>query len=114
MNSQDIFNAVVLHLRTQNEKSESPSKECLYRGLNGKKCAAGCLIPDEKYNSSMEGKKVDSTMVLPIFEDMGYTPSQISIVQDFQLCHDFNPVGVWEGEFERIALEYGLLYAPPQ
>lgn len=28
---------------------------CMYRGPDGKKCAAGVLIPDEEYESQMEG-----------------------------------------------------------
>lgn len=32
------------------------SEVCLYRGPNGKKCAVGMFIPDEKYSPSMENK----------------------------------------------------------
>lgn len=31
---------------------------CCYRTSNGHKCAVGCLIPDEKYSQSFEGKLV--------------------------------------------------------
>ncbi len=30
---------------------------CLYRGPNGKKCAIGVLIPDEKYTPHLEGQR---------------------------------------------------------
>lgn len=40
-------------------KSFNPDRnlhECLYRGPNGRKCAVGMFIPDDKYSERMEGK----------------------------------------------------------
>lgn len=55
MNKLDIFNKVKEHLLTQNEKSYQ-GDYCMYRAENGLKCAVGCLIKDEYYNETLEGK----------------------------------------------------------
>jgi len=41
-------------------KSYNEFGKCLYRGPEGKKCAAGLFIPDEKYNERMENKSAGS------------------------------------------------------
>jgi hypothetical protein len=55
---QEVFNIVSTHLLTQIKRSMSTrpgSFGCAYRGKDGMKCAAGVLIPDDQYNSRMEG-----------------------------------------------------------
>lgn len=42
------------HFLKQNSLSHDRDGYCAYRGENGAKCAAGCLIPDESYNEEME------------------------------------------------------------
>jgi hypothetical protein len=59
---QEIFNIVARHLILQGERSilsGSRSGLCLYRGPDGKKCAGGVLIPDDRY--------------LPVFEGAGWS-----------------------------------------
>ncbi len=59
MNSQEIFTKVKTHLLAQNEKSRAEySTHCMYRGTHGSKCAVGCLIPDELYDSDIENGNV--------------------------------------------------------
>ena len=58
---QETFDTVVRFLRTQGRGSFKPHpkykgmKFCMFRSPDGCKCAAGCLIPDELYDESMEG-----------------------------------------------------------
>lgn len=55
---QLVFDTVAEHLLKQGKKSfyvdNKNVKVCAYRGDGGLKCAAGCLIPDEQYDSSIE------------------------------------------------------------
>ena len=46
----------------------------MYRGDNGTKCAAGCLIPDSKYEPRFEGCTINWTdqLVVP-FEELRFT-----------------------------------------
>jgi hypothetical protein len=60
---QRIFNIVAKHLLTQKKLSIGLDNGCAYRGKDGRKCAAGCLIDDEHYLPEFEGKTIDSTDV---------------------------------------------------
>jgi hypothetical protein len=55
---QQIFDRVVEALRVQGRPSFAPRPEggirCLYRGPDGAKCAAGCLIADEYYTAALD------------------------------------------------------------
>ncbi len=56
MTNQDAFNIVWEHFVVKgNPPSRSELYGCAYRGENGERCAAGLLIPDEKYTPKMEG-----------------------------------------------------------
>lgn len=60
MTLQEIYSTVRQHLLTQNARS-AKNGNCLYRGPNGTKCAAGALIPDEIYTPSIENKRSSAT-----------------------------------------------------
>ena len=57
--TQKTFDTMVDHLYKQGGPAINDIGGCLYRGPNGSKCAIGCLIPDEEYKDSMEGKSVN-------------------------------------------------------
>ena len=57
--AQEVFDQVAKHLLTQMKKSASESAPdskdyCMYRGFDGTKCAAGCLISDDEYKLEFE------------------------------------------------------------
>lgn len=41
------------------EAYDDGARKCLYRTADGRKCAVGCLIPDELYRPRFEGNAVD-------------------------------------------------------
>lgn len=53
--AQEIFNKVVAHLLKQGRPAREENR-CRYRTTDGLSCAVGCLIPDELYSPSFEGK----------------------------------------------------------
>lgn len=65
-NIQDIFDFVVENLWIQGEiaVSNSASPMCAYRSDTGLKCGVGWLIPDRKYNDSIEGEAASDTAVM--------------------------------------------------
>lgn len=71
---QAIFDKVARHLLTQREKAQEYSvisgSSCRYRTEDGQKCAIGCLIPDELYDSVMEGVAADNVefVLKPLME----------------------------------------------
>lgn len=75
LTSQEAFNEVWKHFVVEknkpgmgraSEEDGEPDHEvfvCKYRGENGTKCAVGCLIPDDLYDPSMEGKNVNDIVI---------------------------------------------------
>lgn len=59
---------------------------CVYRGPDGKECAAGILIPDDKYVASLEGKNAYNKAIHEVIQ----LPSDMSIDQvgQCQAAHD--------------------------
>lgn len=57
MNLQKMFDDVWNGLKSQNFNRSVDAKhgDCLYRGANNMKCAAGHIIPDHLYDGEMEG-----------------------------------------------------------
>ncbi len=51
MSPQELFDTVATHLLTQRKpamaRDAGGSETCCYRTEDGRKCAAGCLIPDD-------------------------------------------------------------------
>ncbi len=107
MTAQEIFDTVVAHLRKQGRKSYD-GRICLYRGPNGTKCAAGCLIPDELYTPGIEGTWWKSGDLDAIRKHVGEEHS--NLIVDLQDTHDGFPPDQWEYRFSVIANNYKLTY----
>lgn len=59
---QQFYDKTIAHLVKQGHKASSAGIWCAYRaGLDS--CAIGCHIPDEKYESAMEGRVVDVLVI---------------------------------------------------
>jgi hypothetical protein len=117
MNKQEIFNKVASHLLKQNAKSEifkeSLNKTvCAYRGENGLKCGIGILIPDEKYNPSLECNTVNNTNVLEALEDGIdiYEEEMPTFLCRLQDIHDYNDTKNWKSSLKYFACQEGLNY----
>ncbi len=54
MTKQEIFDKVKAHLLAQGKRAVNGDGNCMYRGMDGTKCAVGCLIPDELYTPLLE------------------------------------------------------------
>jgi hypothetical protein len=53
--NQELFNIMADHLLTQLALAmDEEGKNCMYRGMNGTKCAVGALISDETYRPTIE------------------------------------------------------------
>lgn len=108
--AQQVFDQVAVHLLTQNKRCESEEDDlgdarCVYRGEDGLRCAAGCLIADEEYDSDrMEGH---GWVVMA--KTKGIVPTRhCDLIQRLQGVHDsFAPEG-WEARLRHIATIHGL------
>lgn len=121
---QEIFDKVARHLLTSMTKSVvmnedgTKSPVCAYRG--GKdgcdRCAVGCLIDDEHYDSSIEGENIVQLRrgnKLDQFTKSGVDLTDevlFELVQNLQACHDeYEPEG-WRLALIRIAAMYRLTW----
>lgn len=127
MEMQEIFDGVMTHLHTQGKRAIGLDGECVYRGPNNLKCAVGCLIPEELYNSKMEGNNVKQILAtnpelqeyfgiknIKLTDDGFYTDDQddkLQLMYEMQVIHDTSnvyPNGNWISQAANIANKYNL------
>jgi hypothetical protein len=63
---------------------------CVYRAVDGSKCAIGQLIPEDKYDPNFEGASVGGggNKAREILEAAGIDPAFRTFASNFQRCHD--------------------------
>jgi hypothetical protein len=109
LSRQEIFNTVATKLLAQGVAAASPDGKCFYRGPNGTKCAAGHLIPDEKYYPTMEHKPSSNERVM---QAMGIDETDKWLVRELQGAHDDElrnqGIDVWKKKMRFIASYYKL------
>lgn len=99
MTRQEIFETVARHLFRQGVQAigELPEADqilykgiegCAYRGKNGTKCAAGCLIPDELYKPEFENKTVSGLVKLDAAELPEFFTTELQLIACLQTVHD--------------------------
>lgn len=90
MTPQEIFNTVAKHLIAQGQPAmdmdEDGELQCMYRAPDGSKCAFGVLIPDEIYESWMEGKNPGS--LIAMIDDLAPFKEHDELIADLQWAHD--------------------------
>ena len=106
---QEVFDKVATHLLKQGSRSYRKGG-CAYRGKEGKMCAVGCLIADEHYRPSLEGRNLQSKAVQAALKDSGINVTQDMqlMLEDLQSCHDSTPPTRWPQALRRIADHYKL------
>lgn len=109
MTHQEFFNQTLNHLRVQGEPSRSAfgAQTCLYRAPNGGKCAIGFHIPDDKYQSQMEGQEVSSLQ--RNYPSALWSVDGVStrLLIAMQVLHDSNYHNL-EDSARKIAQDWGL------
>jgi hypothetical protein len=86
MTNQEIFDFVVRALLKQGRPAYD-GNQCRYRTSDGRKCAIGHLIPDEKYTPAMESYSPTREVV---YKGLPFEASGILQVflKDLQFTHD--------------------------
>ena len=110
--AQDVFNHIVNHLLVQKEKSVNSGGDCMYRGLNGLKCAAGCIIADDEYGPEMEYKTWYNLMDEGTFyignDEFVLTTEHSDLIHDLQTVHDRHEPDEWEELLRSVGNSHGL------
>lgn len=96
--AQQVYDQVALHLLKQNARSLKDGK-CMYRGDNGTKCAAGCLIDESEYSSIIEDIS---------WNDLNVPQVHDRLISSLQNMHDCGSVADWPDQLRQIAGWYHL------
>lgn len=107
---QEVFDHVSKHLLSQGCESVKHEEDekyirtyCLYRGPNGTKCAAGCLIDDTEYKVEMENlpwQTLCERRIVPF--------SHQELIVDLQEIHDKYTPDEWSEKLKKLAKNYSL------
>jgi hypothetical protein len=119
-NNQDAFDKVLKAIRKQRYvQSHDPLTEnCVYRGPNSLRCAAGHLIPNSLYRKELEGRNI-ITLIMNFRSIAEYFSnvssdllSQLQSAHDQRLSSESQSLD-WEIKMKQIALDYNLVYTEP-
>ena len=117
MTAQKIFDKIVTHLRRQNSKSlynglaiRGEYTSYAYKGIDGKKCPIGCLIPKNQYNKDIEGLSVIDLIKSARIPALNELHMHSKLLERFQIIHDAHEVSSWESQFKILAKDYSLNY----
>jgi len=105
---QQVFDQVARHLMTQKARSTDFNGHCKYRGLNGLKCAAGCVISDDEYDPFFEGKSWDHLMSIIATRSSSRPLVHIELIGRLQLVHDGYVVSYWREMLQAVAVCFNL------
>lgn len=119
MDRQTIFNTVVAGLAAQNfeqslrgENATNGFGDCAYRGVYGKKCAAGHLLLDEDYHPTMEGGAVCADFIKSKFTKQGISEGDVKVfgfIWQLQNAHDMaRKPEAMKARLLQIGLKYDL------
>lgn len=111
MSNQEIFDEVVKGLESQSWiASIGENGYCQFRGLGGRKCAIGWLIPDDDYNKAFENLNGDIERLLKKLEQ-SYTIELLEFLWELRDLHDDlpNPEAMREG-YRKFAKSHDLTW----
>lgn len=104
-----IFEIVEKHMLKQKKQSvNSGGMKCAYRGVDGLKCAVGCLIKDEFYRPDIEhGLSTTPAAQEAVAKSLGYEKEQLpknilNLLCDLQDIHDQEEPECWKRELKKI------------
>lgn len=106
--AQEVFDHVVRHAYAQRVRSmlgddSLDAPQCAYRNWHGLACFAGCMIADDEYRASMEGKPW-----CVLCED-GIAPStHANLITQLQRVHDSYMPSAWPPQLRVVAATYHL------
>jgi hypothetical protein len=103
--TQEVFDQVAEHMLTQDELSML-NGTCVYRGDNGLKCAAGCLIGDDEYNNELMEGFTWADMLDRL--DVGVSTKHNELISKLQNIHDGIECDLWSARLLAVATAFEL------
>lgn len=110
---QELFDRSVRGVLAQGRPSVRSDGMCLYRGLDGAKCGVGHLITDDCYDTKIELRRADSSVVMEsLICSLGTLDrQQRHFIADLQAAHD-EAASAGDGEFFTAMLPRKVFPAP--
>ena len=107
MKLQTWFDTAARGLLAQGQRSRKLGF-CAYRGDDGKKCAIGFLIPDDRYEVGMEldGSVRINERVRRVLDITSERES--AFLNHLQVIHDVDHPNKWRGALMQLAKDYEL------
>lgn len=99
---QEVFDQVARHLLAQGKQSKHLGS-CVYRGQEGTKCAAGCLMSDFEYEEQFENqgwKRLVHENLVP--------GVHVNLIHALQVVHDNHDPEEWLGKLRGLAWKFKL------
>ena len=114
LSNQEAFNIMVRHLRRQDCASilVNGLGLCAYRGIKGRMCAVGALIPNNIYLDIMEKNPIGDLLKDTNFTELQefFSELNVSLLMRMQKIHDRADVSHWTEAFAEVAIEYNLTF----
>lgn len=91
LTKQEIFDIVAVHLIKQGERAMNENGRCLYRSPDGKRCAAGKLMPDHLYKPFFENTTFQDLPFLvrrACYQGIAEDFDTETFIQELQQTHD--------------------------
>jgi hypothetical protein len=111
---QEVFDQVARHMIKQKTRSWLQDGACAYRGEEGLKCAAGCLISDEEATMLNLADESINTLPWSCLIIRGVAPDRHrSLISSLQAIHDnpdYVPEDDWGDRLKELAKQRGLNY----
>ena len=106
----EIFDIVKTHLLKQGQRATVKDEEdnnCLYHSHSGLKCAVGCLITDEAYDSDIEGIDIGEDTVKRALRmsQIDTSAKTVLFLTRLQRVHDNLNVDEWPEALDKIEEE---------
>lgn len=115
MNLQEAFNKIYAHAQKKEKAREFGS--CRYRTEDGRRCFVGCLIPDDKYDDSIEGSVPQENYKFPhngichvnnSLNAIGIPYTLFPYLSQLQAIHDKYDICDWNDELKKFADTHNL------
>ncbi len=120
MENQEVLDIVTKHLFAQGERAVDGYYCTYFNKDTGRKCAVGCLIPEELYASEMEGLGVDELChgedILPVGKylvdnfDLGFLEA-LQGIHDLASTEDF--ISYITTKLSELAKHHKLIWEAP-
>ena len=122
MTKQEIFDVVLKGIMSQGGPSyDHDANSCAYRGENGRKCAAGWLMPDELFNPRFNMLIISDPEAFNMLPEDLRDFNTVPFIRQLQNIHDESQEGcfddetfmdIWTERMRQFALDNDLRFNP--